>query len=206
MLKRCLDVLVSAALLILLSPVLVVVAVAVALTMGTPVFFRQLRPGLHEKPFRMVKFRTMREPAAGEVRELSDGRRLTPLGAFMRRTSLDELPELWNVLMGDMSLVGPRPLLQQYLPWFTPAERARFSVRPGVTGLAQVRGRNAVSWDDRLALDVEYVRTQSFLGDIGILFETIGTVFRGSGVMVDARGVMRNFDEERADRARVGGA
>lgn len=198
--KRSFDVVVSAIFLILLSPLLLVVALVVRYTMSSPVLFRQSRPGLHERPFAMVKFRTMREPRAGEVRELSDGSRLTRIGAFMRRTSVDELPELWNVLRGDMSLVGPRPLLQQYLPYFTERERIRFAVRPGITGLAQVRGRNRASWDARLALDVEYVKTQSLLTDMRILFATVRAVFGGDGVAVDARAIMRNFDEERRHR------
>ncbi|MEP6618915.1 MAG: sugar transferase [bacterium] len=200
-LRRGVDLVGALLLLLLLSPLLALLALAVRWRTGSPVLFRQVRPGRNEQPFEMIKFRTMREPRAGEVRELSDGNRLTGLGAFMRRSSLDELPELWNVVRGDMSLVGPRPLLMQYLPYFTAEERERFRVRPGITGLAQVRGRNTATWDARLALDVEYVRARSLVGDMMILAETARTVFAREGVAVDARQLMRNFDEERRDRA-----
>jgi sugar transferase EpsL len=198
--KRLLDIAVAGSALLIATPVLVVVALAIRATMGAPVVFAHERPGIGGRPFRMLKFRTMREPRPGEDRYLSDAQRLTRLGAFLRRTSLDELPELWNVLRGDMSLVGPRPLLMRYQPYFTERERLRFTVPPGVTGLAQVRGRNHVSWDERLALDVEYVERWSLGLDLRLLFETLLVVARGSGVAVDARAVMQNLDEERLGR------
>ena len=196
--KRAVDVCVAGALLVLTAPVLLVVTLAVRATMGGPAVFAHERPGRFGRPFRMYKFRTMREPRPGEDRYLSDADRITPLGAFLRRTSLDELPELWNVLRGDMSLVGPRPLLMRYQPFFTDVERARFAVRPGITGLAQVRGRNHARWDDRLAMDVWYVEHWSLRLDLRILWDTAIAVVRGSGVAVDPRALMRNLDEERA--------
>jgi lipopolysaccharide/colanic/teichoic acid biosynthesis glycosyltransferase len=196
-LKRLLDLVGSVAGLVLLSPLLLLVAMVVRARLGSPVLFVQERPGQHERPFRMVKFRTMREPRAGEERALSDGARLTRTGLLLRRLSLDELPELWNVLKGDMSLVGPRPLLMSYLPYFTDRERLRFQVRPGITGLAQVSGRNHASWDDRLAADVEYVERWSLRLDLWILARTVVALMQPHAVVPDARSVMLNFDEER---------
>ena len=200
LLKRLIDVAASLLGLLLLSPILAVVAIAVRVRLGSPVLFVQERPGLHERPFRMIKFRTMREPRADEPRELSDGRRLTPFGALLRRLSIDEVPELWNVLRGDMSLVGPRPLLMHYLPWFTERERLRFTVRPGITGLAQVSGRNYAPWDERLAADVRYVEDWSLRLDLDILRRTIASISGSQAVVVDARALMLNFDEERRAR------
>lgn len=196
--KRASDFIVAASSLILLSPILAAVALAIRLFVGRPVLFRQTRPGYIERPFIIYKFRTMREAMDPQGVPLSDGERLHPLGAFLRRTSLDELPEFWNVLRGDMSLVGPRPLLMRYLPVYTEEERIRFMVRPGITGWAQVNGRNEASWDDRLRKDVWYVRNRSFLLDIKILWMTVAKVVRREQVIVDARSAMLNLDEERA--------
>lgn len=158
--KRLLDFAGAAIGLVLLSPVLVVVAVLIRRQMGAPVLFRQTRPGLHGKPFQMVKFRTMRDAVDPQGNPLPDAERLTKLGRFLRASSLDELPELWNVLKGEMSLVGPRPLLMEYLPLYSPEQARRHELRPGVTGWAQVNGRNAISWEQKFALDVWYVDNQ----------------------------------------------
>jgi lipopolysaccharide/colanic/teichoic acid biosynthesis glycosyltransferase len=166
--------------------------------MGKPVLFRQTRPGYREKPFTIYKFRTMIEAVDSQGLPMPDGERLHPVGNFLRRTSLDELPEFWNVLRGDMSLVGPRPLLMRYLPFYTEEERSRFMVRPGITGWAQVNGRNEASWDGRLHNDIWYVRNRSFLLDIKILWMTVVKVVRREQVIVDARSAMLNLDEERA--------
>ncbi len=182
--KRAFDVAVSAVALLVLSPVMAIVALVVVVTMGRPVLFRQSRPGWREQPFEIVKFRTMRPPLPG--RELRDDEsRLTRVGGFLRSASLDELPELWNVLKGDMSLVGPRPLLTEYLGHYTPAQARRHEVRPGITGLAQVSGRNALSWEDRLALDEQYVDEQSFWRDLTLLVRTVGRVVRRDGISSD---------------------
>ena len=161
--KRFSDVAVAAAGLVVFSPVMAVVAMVVRLTLGRPVFFRQVRPGLHDRPFTIVKFRTMRVAEADEG--ASDAERLTPFGAFLRSTSLDELPELVNVLRGDMSLVGPRPLRMEYLDRYSPTQARRHEVRPGMTGWAQVNGRNAMTWDEKFELDVWYVDHRSLLLD-----------------------------------------
>jgi len=175
--KRCLDIAGSVALLILLSPVFLGVALLVGIAMGPPILFRQTRPGLSGKPFMLYKFRTMREgPDAG------DAERLTKVGLWLRSTSLDELPELWNVIRGDMSLVGPRPLLMDYLPLYSAEQARRHEVRPGLTGLAQVNGRNALTWHERFQLDVWYVDHQGFLLDARILFRTIAKVIQREGI------------------------
>lgn len=196
-LKRPLDLLLSAVLLLLLSPVLVIVSLAILILDGPPVFFHQMRPGLGTRPFGMVKFRTMREATEVEQELLSDASRLTSLGPFLRKTSLDEMPQLFNVLSGSMSLVGPRPLLTRYLPYFRTEERKRFGVRPGITGLAQVRGRNLLSWDDRLALDVRYHEEVSLGLDVLILLETVRSVLFARGVAVVPDLLMANLDVER---------
>ena len=195
--KRLLDAAGAVLALAVLSPILAAVALAVRLSIGRPVLFRQTRPGYLEKPFVIYKFLTMREAVDSQGISLPDGERLHPLGNFLRRTSLDELPELWNVLRGDMSLVGPRPLLMKYLPFYTDEERIRFTVRPGITGWAQVNGRNEASWDDRLRHDVWYVRNRGFLLDIRVLWMTVVKVVRREQVIVDARSAMLNLDEER---------
>ncbi len=178
------DVLVAALGLVILSPLLLFVALAILVTMGRPVLYRQLRPGLHNKLFNLCKFRTMTDArdAAGEL--LPAGDRLTRLGVLLRKTSLDELPEFWNVLKGKMSLVGPRPLLREYLPYYTERERKRHSVRPGMTGLAQVSGRNVLDWDGRLELDAQYVERGALLLDMAILAKTVLKAIACSGVRV----------------------
>ena len=182
MIKRVFDFSASIVMVISLSPVLLGCAAAVAFSMGRPVFFRQKRIGLNEMEFEIIKFRTMRPPKDGESMLLTDAQRVTRVGEFLRRTSLDELPELWNVVKGEMSLVGPRPLLDAHLKVFTPEQRRRHLVRPGLTGLAQISGRQNLTFGQRTALDVLYVDTQSFWGDIKILFKTVGVVFGGGGV------------------------
>lgn len=171
-LKRLLDVTLSGLGLLLLAPLCAFVALVVAADLGRPILYCQVRPGLREKPFRLYKFRTMREALDASGRPLPDSERLSRVGRFLRRSSLDELPQLWNVLRGDMSLVGPRPLFMSYLPCYTERERKRHLVRPGITGLAQVSGRNLLLWDDRLELDVRYVEKMSLLLDLRILVKT----------------------------------
>ena len=191
--KRFMDIIFASVALILLSPVLLIVALAILFTMGTPVLFRQQRPGLHGRPFGIIKFRTMRAVRPGEDAVASDGMRLTRLGRFLRAASLDELPELWNVLKGDMSLVGPRPLLMQYLPLYSPAQARRHEVRPGLTGWAQVKGRNALSWDEKFALDVWYVDHRSLWLDLRILAATIGQVVARRGIAAEGTATMHEF-------------
>lgn len=203
--KRAIDLVIAGVLLIVLSPVFLVVAASIRLTMGSPVLFRQVRPGLHGRPFTMLKFRTMTDARDASGRHLPDSQRLTRLGRWLRATSLDEFPELVNVLKGDMSLVGPRPLLMRYMPYFTDRERIRFAVRPGITGLAQVSGRNALPWDERLELDVRYVEEWSLGLDFRILWMTVRNVLRRSGVEVDPTQVMLDFDEERRLKKQVEG-
>jgi len=174
--KRAVDGLVAAVALVTLAPLGALLALVIRIALGSPVFFRQRRPGLHGVPFDIVKFRTMTDRRDAAGRPLPDAERLTPLGRFLRSTSLDELPELWNVLKGEMSLVGPRPLLTAYLERYTPAQARRHLVRPGITGLAQVSGRNAVSWERKFALDLEYVERCSLILDAKILFLTIWQV------------------------------
>jgi sugar transferase EpsL len=180
--KRVVDVAGAVAGLVVLSPVLLVVAVAALVTQGRPILFRQMRPGLHGRPFTIVKFRTMRPPRPEEMSLEGDALRLTRLGAFLRSSSLDELPELWNVLKGEMSLVGPRPLMMDFLDRYTPEEARRHDVRPGVTGWAIVQGRHAVRFEDRLRMDVWYVDHWSPLLDLRIIGSTIKQVLRREGV------------------------
>lgn len=192
-LKRLIDVTFSLAALVLLSPVALVVALLIRITMGSPVLFRQCRPGRGGRPFPLVKFRTMREVLGPDGQVLPDGARLTPLGGALRRTSLDELPQLWNVLNGDMSLVGPRPLLLEYLPLYSPVEARRHEVRPGITGWAQVNGRNAVTWAQRFTLDVYYVDHRSLGLDLRILLLTIWKVFQREGINQPGAATMERF-------------
>jgi lipopolysaccharide/colanic/teichoic acid biosynthesis glycosyltransferase len=189
--KRALDVVVSLVALIVLSPVLAAVAVSVRRALGRPVLFRQQRPGLRGRPFTLYKFRTMRPAEPG--REAGEAERLTPLGSFLRSTSLDELPELWNVLRGDMSLVGPRPLLMEYLPLYTPEQARRHEVRPGITGWAQVNGRNAITWDEKFRLDVWYVDHRSLRLDLRILAMTVWKVFVREGITERGQATMSAF-------------
>lgn len=190
--KRLLDLAVSLPLLALSAPVQLVVAVAIRISLGRPVLFRQVRPGLHGEPFTLLKFRTM-VPGHDSTQIADDAARLTPLGRLLRATSLDELPTLWSVARGDMSLVGPRPLLMAYLPRYTTEQRRRHEVRPGVTGLAQVSGRNALSWDERLRLDVQYVENHSLSGDIRILAATVGSVLRREGISAPGQATVEEF-------------
>jgi len=180
--KRLFDIVVASLALIVLAPLLAVIALAVRIGQGAPVLFQQVRPGLHGRPFRLYKFRTMRHATDAAGQPLSDAERLTRFGRWLRSTSADELPELWNVIRGDMSLVGPRPLLMEYLPLYTPTQARRHDVRPGITGWAQVNGRNALPWDERLALDVWYVENRSLRLDLRILRLTIGKVIARSGI------------------------
>ena len=199
--KRILDIAVSGLILAILLPLLALLWVLVRLKLGSPVLFRQLRPGRFGVPFTIYKLRTMTSARDANGEMMPDSARLTKFGEFLRRTSLDELPELWNVLRGDMSLVGPRPLLMRYYPFFTEPEKARFFVRPGITGLAQISGRNDLSWNDRIGLDLDYVRHCSFARDIRILFLTLWRVFQRDGVQIDPGAVMLDFDEERKGRS-----
>lgn len=182
MIKRLLDLSVAVLMLLVLSPVMLVIAFLVRYKLGSPVLFRQVRPGLHGQPFRLVKFRTMRDIRNAEGELLPSALRHTRFGGLLRSTSLDELPELWNVLKGDMSLVGPRPLLMDYLPLYTPEQFRRHEVRPGITGWAQVNGRNAITWEEKFHFDVWYVDHQSFRLDVWILLLTVKKVFSREGI------------------------
>ncbi|MDT7526324.1 sugar transferase [Pseudidiomarina sp. GXY010] len=197
LIKRLFDIIASAVALLLLLPLLLLVGLFVRLKLGSPVFFQQVRPGLNEKTFNMLKFRTMTDERDAEGKLLPDSIRLTPFGSFLRKTSLDELPELINILKGDMSFVGPRPLLIEYLDYYTDDEKLRHTVRPGLTGLAQVSGRNHVLWDDRLALDVKYVKEWTFWLDIQILFKTVLQVTRSKDVVVVPSSKFGKLSDER---------
>lgn len=190
---RAFDLLVAAIGLVLLAPLFVLLAVAVRVCLGAPVFFRQQRPGLHGRPFTLVKFRSMRDAVDSTGRPLPDAERLPRFGRLLRASSLDELPELWNVLRGDMALVGPRPLLMEYLPRYTPEQARRHAVRPGITGWAQIHGRNAVEWEQRFALDVWYVDHGSFALDLRILLLTVRQVLRRHGVAQAGHATMTPF-------------
>jgi len=191
--KRLLDILISGIGLIVLSPILLVLAILVRVKLGSPIIFKQERPGLHEKIFTLKKFRTMTDERDAEGNLLPDTQRLTKFGRFLRSTSLDELPELWNIFTGDMSLIGPRPLLVSYLPYYTEREQLRHTVRPGLTGLAQISGRNFLEWDKRLEKDAEYVENLSFRLDIKIFFLTIKKVFVREDVVVDTNQIEGNL-------------
>ncbi|HMQ25884.1 MAG TPA: sugar transferase [Acidimicrobiales bacterium] len=191
--KRTIDVTVSAVVLAVAAVPMAVLAVAIRLTMGSPVLFRQERPGRDEAVFTLLKFRTMRDPRPGEDALATDAERLTGLGRWLRRTSLDELPTLWNVLRGDMSLVGPRPLLVAYLDRYSPTQRRRHEVKPGVTGLAQVEGRNDLTWEQQFELDVWYVDHRSLRLDLSILARTVTAVFSGRGVSQEGRATRDEF-------------
>lgn len=193
MFKRFFDVLAATCGLLLLSPVIAIVAWQIRRKLGSPVLFRQIRPGLAGKSFEMLKFRTMRDAMDAEGKPLPDSERMTPFGSFLRSSSLDELPGLWNVLRGDMSLVGPRPLLVEYLPLYSPEQYRRHEVRPGVTGWAQVNGRNAISWEDKFKLDVWYVDNQSLWLDVKIVFLTIKKVIVRDGINADGEATMAKF-------------
>jgi len=194
MLKRGFDIVVSASALIILAPVLAGVALMVRSTMGSPVLFRQLRPGLNRRPFEIIKFRTMRDAFGRDGNPLPDGERLTPSGRWLRATSLDEFPELWNVLKGEMSLVGPRPLLMEYVPLYSAEQARRHDVRPGVTGWAQVNGRNAISWARKFELDVWYVDHRNFWLDLRIIVMTVDRIFRRHGVSAPGSATAEKFE------------
>ena len=193
MLKRVFDIAASGAALLLLSPVILVVAIQIRRKLGSPALFRQTRPGKDGKPFQMIKFRTMKDAVDSAGNPLPDAERMTPFGQFLRASSLDELPELWNVLKGEMSLVGPRPLLMEYLPLYSKEQYRRHEARPGVTGWAQVNGRNAISWEDKFKLDVWYVDNQSFLLDLRILFLTVKKVLVRDGISGEGEATMSKF-------------
>ena len=191
--KRTLDVAAALFGLVILAPLLLMLALFVRISLGSPVFFRQQRPGLHGKPFTIVKFRTMTNERDETENLLPESERLTRLGRFLRSTSLDELPELWNVLKGEMSLVGPRPLLMEYLDRYTPQQARRHEVRPGITGWAQVNGRNAISWEERFALDTWYVDNRSFWLDLRILVRTVVQVLRREAISPKGRVTIERF-------------
>lgn len=191
--KRSLDVLGAGLGLVLFSPVLLILVVLIRREMSSPVMFRQLRPGKDSKPFEMIKFRTMRDAIDADGRPLPDAERLTKLGRFLRASSLDEMPELWNVLKGEMSLVGPRPLLMEYLPLYSPEQARRHDVRPGVTGWAQVNGRNAISWNEKFALDVWYIDNRSLWLDMKIIGLTIRKVIKRDGISATGEATMPKF-------------
>lgn len=195
--KRLLDCGLSFLGLIVLSPVLCIVAVLVRIKLGAPVIFRQERPGLHEKIFRMYKFRTMTDARDAQGQLLPDEVRLTKFGKVLRSTSLDELPELWNILKGDMSIVGPRPLLVKYLPLYSAEQRRRHDVRPGFTGLAQVNGRNGISWDEKFAWDIKYVDHISLVNDLRIVLETVKVVLKREGIAGATSVTMEEFKGNR---------
>ncbi|ONG37324.1 sugar transferase [Enhydrobacter sp. H5] len=193
MLKRAFDIAASTSALVVLSPVLAITAYKVKKELGSPVLFRQVRPGLHGKPFEMVKFRTMKDATDKDGNALPNSERLTEFGKKLRASSLDELPELWNVLKGDMSLVGPRPLLMEYLPLYNAEQAKRHNVRPGVTGYAQVNGRNSLSWEDKFKLDTWYVEHQTFLLDMKILLKTVIKVIIKDGINQSEEVTMTRF-------------
>lgn len=200
MIKRLFDIVASLCGLIILSPVIAIVAWQIRRKLGSPVLFRQVRPGKDGKPFEMVKFRSMRDAVDSNGDPLPDSERMTPFGRKLRSTSLDELPGLWNVLKGDMSLVGPRPLLVEYLPYYTENESRRHEVKPGLTGLAQVSGRNAITWEQKLYLDVKYVEERSFLLDISIILSTIKKVFKREDILEAApQGAFHKYRQRQLD-------
>lgn len=193
MLKRMFDFVVALVALLVLAPVMAAIAWQVRRQLGSPVLFRQVRPGRYGAPFTMIKFRTMNDALGRDGNPLPDAARLTPFGNFLRSSSLDELPELWNVLKGQMSLVGPRPLLMEYLPLYSPAQTRRHQLRPGITGWAQVNGRNTLRWEDKFRLDVWYVDHRTFWLDIKILFLTVKTVLNRRGVSAAGEATMSRF-------------
>jgi lipopolysaccharide/colanic/teichoic acid biosynthesis glycosyltransferase len=198
MLKRLIDILASLCGLLLLAPVMIVVAWLVKRKLGSPVLFSQVRPGLNAKPFTMVKFRTMRDAVDSDGNPLPDSMRMTRFGSFLRSSSLDELPGLFNVLKGDMSLVGPRPLLMEYLPLYSAEQYRRHHVKPGVTGWAQVNGRNSVSWEEKFKLDVWYVDNRTFRLDIRIIFLTLKKVVVREGINASGEATMQRFTGSKA--------
>jgi lipopolysaccharide/colanic/teichoic acid biosynthesis glycosyltransferase len=201
MVKRLIDIVVASVCLIIAGPLMIVVAIGIRATMGSPVLFRQRRPGLDGRNFTVMKFRTMCVDRERECQSQFDAHRVTPLGRILRHSSLDELPQLFNVLRGDMSLVGPRPLLPEYLPYYSEREALRHTVRPGITGWAQVNGRNRLSWDERLALDVWYAEHQSMLLDLRILYLTAIRVLQRRDINLNPQVNLLPLDQERAHSA-----
>ena len=193
MLKRLLDIIIATIALILLSPLYAFVAYKVKKNLGSPVLFRQIRPGLHGQPFEMIKFRTMKNALDEHGNPLPDSERLTPFGKMLRSTSLDEMPELWNVIKGDMSVVGPRPLLMEYLPLYNTEQAKRQNVRPGMTGHAQVNGRNAISWEEKFKLDTWYVENQSIWLDFKIMLKTVQKVIAKDDISAEGEATMTRF-------------
>ena len=193
MLKRLLDIIIASIALILLSPLYAFVAYKVKKNLGSPVLFRQVRPGLHGKPFEMIKFRSMKDAVDSQGNPLPDSERLTPFGQMLRSSSLDEMPELWNVIKGDMSIVGPRPLLTEYLPLYNTEQAKRHNVRPGMTGHAQVNGRNAIGWEEKFKLDTWYVENQSTLLDFKIMFKTVHKVLAKDDISAEGEATMTRF-------------
>ena len=193
MLKRLLDIIIDSIALILLSPLYAFVAYKVKKNLGSPVLFRQVRPGLHGKPFEMIKFRSMKDALDAQGNPLPDSERLTPFGKMLRSSSLDEMPELWNVIKGDMSIVGPRPLLTEYLPLYNTEQAKRHNVRPGMTGHAQVNGRNAIGWEEKFKLDTWYVENQSTRLDFKIMFKTVHKVLAKDDISAEGEATMTKF-------------
>ena len=200
MIKRLLDILVASTALLLLSPLYAFVAYKVKKNLGSPVLFRQVRPGLHGKPFEMIKFRTMRDALDAQGNPLPDSERLTPFGKMLRSSSLDEMPELWNVIKGDMSIVGPRPLLTEYLSLYNTEQAKRHNMRPGMTGHAQVNGRNAISWEEKFKLDTWYVENQSTLLDFKIMFKTVHKVLAKDDISAEGEATMTKFTGTKMDK------
>jgi len=199
MLKRLLDIIIASVALILLSPLYFYVAYKVKKNLGSPVLFRQVRPGLHGKPFEMIKFRTMKDAVDAQGNPLPDSERLTPFGKMLRSTSLDEMPELWNVIKGDMSVVGPRPLLMEYLPLYNEEQAKRHNVRPGMTGYAQVNGRNAISWEEKFKLDTWYVENQSTVLDFKIMLKTVQKVIAKDDISAEGEATMTKFTGSKSE-------
>lgn len=199
MLKRLLDIIIASVALILLSPLYALVAYKVKKNLGSPVLFRQVRPGLHGKPFEMIKFRTMKDAVNEQGNPLPDSERLTPFGQMLRSTSLDEMPELWNVIKGDMSIVGPRPLLMEYLPLYSPEQAKRHHVRPGMTGHAQVNGRNAIGWEEKFKLDAWYVENQSVWLDFKIMLKTVKKVLAKDDINAEGEATAAPFRGNKTD-------
>ena len=193
MLKRLFDIIIASIALIILLPLYAFIAYKVKKNLGSPDLFRQVRPGLHGKPFEMIKFRTMKDAVDRQGNPLPDSERLTPFGQMLRSTSLDEMPELWNVIKGDMSIVGPRPLLMEYLPLYSPEQAKRHDVRPGMTGHAQVNGRNAIGWEEKFKLDTWYVENQSIWLDFKIMFKTVHKVLAKDDISAEGEATMTKF-------------
>ena len=196
--KRILDFTLSLLALIVLSPIMLILYILVRIKLGNPVIFKQMRPGKGEKIFKLYKFRTMTDEKDEEGNLLPDEQRLTKFGKFLRSTSLDELPELINIIKGDMAIVGPRPLLVEYLEYYTEEEKHRHDVRPGLTGLAQVSGRNSITWEEKFKQDIEYINHLTFISDVKIIFKTVGKVFKREGISQQGEATMENLKEARS--------